>query len=148
MLTEARDAPCSVTAQAALNPRELQLRYRRAKALHTYGPTVFLQSLQTFWGPVEETLSSPEPSSSVFSQPSITLTLQVRNFTVLLLLQLGIFLAMSLQCLAMFQFQAVVLQLQVKQLLLDVFMLVLNMKRGDKVSTRRRRVIKLMPSAT
>lgn len=72
----------------------------------------------------------------MFSQLSITLTLQVCNFTVLLLLQLGIFLAMSLQCLAMFQFQAVVLQLQVKQLLLDIFMLVLNMKRGDKVSTR------------
>lgn len=72
----------------------------------------------------------------MFSQLSITLTLQVCDFTVLLLLQLGIFLAMGLQCLTMFQFQAVVLQLQVKQLLLDIFMLVLNMKRSDKESVR------------
>lgn len=72
----------------------------------------------------------------VFSQLSITLTLQICDFTVLLLLQLGVFLAMGLQCLTMFQFQAVVLQLQVKQLLLDIFMLVLNTKRSDKESVQ------------
>lgn len=75
-------------------------------------------------------------TSGLFSQLSITLTLQVCDFAVLLLLQLGVFLAMGLQCLTMFQFQAVVLQLQVKQLLLDIFVLVLNMKSGNKDSVQ------------
>lgn len=67
----------------------------------------------------------------MFSWLSITLTLQVCDFIILLLLQLGVLLVVGLQCLTMFQFQAVVLQLQVKQLLLDIFMLVLNTKRNQ-----------------
>lgn len=86
----------------------------------------------------------PLPSSDrqsflclVFSWLSIILTLQICDFAILLLLELGILLAMGLQCLTMFKFQAIVLQLQVNQLLLDIFMLVLNTKRSAKVSTTK-----------
>lgn len=98
---------------------------------------VFLQFSRPFGGPGEQPQSSPELRSSwpilylVFSWLSITLTLQVCDFIILLLLQLGVLLVVGLQCLTMFQFQAVVLQLQVKQLLLDIFMLVLNTKRNQ-----------------
>lgn len=73
----------------------------------------------------------------MFSWLSIILTLQICDFAILLLLELGILLAMGLQCLTMFKFQAIVLQLQVNQLLLDIFMLVLNTKRSAKVSTTK-----------
>lgn len=75
-------------------------------------------------------------TSGFLSLLSIPLTLQVCDFAVPLLLQLGVFLAMGLQCLTMFQLQAVVLQLQVEQLLLDIFMLVLNMKSSNKESVQ------------
>lgn len=98
---------------------------------------MFLWFSRPFGRPGEQPLSSPELRSSrpflylVFSWLSITLTLQVCDFIILLLLQLGVLLVVGLQCLTMFQFQAVVLQLQVKQLLLDIFMLVLNTKRSQ-----------------
>lgn len=75
------------------------------------------------------------PLPGVFSV-SITLTLQVGDLAVLLLLQLGKLLAVGLEALAVLQFQAVVLQLQVQQLLLDIVVLVLGRRRRDRVSTR------------
>lgn len=118
----------------------LQLAERRAKVLT---PTVKQMLSYSNFRPLGACRRNPVPLLNsvlqsflclLFSWLSNTLTLQVCDFTVLLLLQLGIFLAMGLQCLPMFQFQAVVLQLQVKQLLLDIFMLVLNMDRSDKES--------------
>lgn len=82
------------------------------------------------------------PLPGVFSV-FITLTLQVGDLAVLLLLQLGKLLAVGLEALAVLQFQAVVLQLQVQQLLLDIIMLVLERRKRDRVSTRG--VICLLP---
>lgn len=86
------------------------------------------------WSRLDDSEQTATNTSGPLSLLPITLTLQVCDFAVPLLLQLGVFLAMGLQCLTMFQFQAVVLQLQVKQLLLDIFMLVLNTKSSNKES--------------
>lgn len=105
---------------------------------HIGSPTVFEHLLGDLKNnhcplPSSDVQSFPCP---VFSWLSIILTLQICDFTILLLLELGILLAMGLQSLTMFKFQAIVLQLQVNQLLLDIFMLVLNTK-SIEVSTTK-----------